>query len=132
MKGQGIGTLAQFDNDWVVDSLRCVVLREFGAEAARLYAHERIEMRIKISRPAEDLGGNLIFLECDSRLFDGVFGEITKELAERLGSLKSMAVYQLLYLEKARFQLGYMTRNAHLTKRNKLISLLSTQQLTKT
>jgi hypothetical protein len=82
-------------------------------------------MRIKTRRPAEDLGGDLIFLQRNARVFDRVIGEVTKEFAESLGTVERMTVYQPLYLEKTGFYIGYMTSNAHLTKRNKPISLLA-------
>jgi hypothetical protein len=59
-------------------------------------------MRVKIRWPAEDFRGDLIFLRRNSRMLDCVVGEITKQLAERLGSVEKMTIYQLLNLEKSR------------------------------
>ena len=131
MKEQGVSALRKLYDDRVIRSLRRVVLREFGAQSSGLYAHEGIEMGVKIRRPAEDFCGDLIFLMRNSRMPDCMVGEITKQLAERLGSLEEMTVYQLLDLEKTRFYVRYMSRNVHLTKRNKPVSLLASQQLTK-
>src|SRR5205823_6544054 len=68
-------------------------------------------MRVKIRWPTEDFRSDLIFLGRNSWMIDCVVGEITKQLAERLGSVEEMTVYQLLDLEKARFHTRYMIRN---------------------
>jgi pyruvate/2-oxoglutarate dehydrogenase complex dihydrolipoamide dehydrogenase (E3) component len=50
-------------------------------------------MGIEIGRAPEDLGRNLILLERDARVLDGVVGEITQQLAERLGPVQGMTAY---------------------------------------
>jgi hypothetical protein len=76
-------------------------------------------MRIKIRRASKDLGCNLIFLQRRPRVPDGMVAEISQELAERLRAVESMAVDQLLNLEKARLYDGYVTCHTHLTESNK-------------
>ena len=76
-------------------------------------------MRIKVSGASKDLGSNPIFLQRRPRVQDGMVAEISQELAERLRAVESMAVDQLLNLEKARLYDGYMTCHTHLTESNK-------------
>ena len=63
MKGQSVAPLWQLDNDRILNTLRRVILEEFRPQTPRLYAYQRIEMGIKVCRPPEHLGGNLVFLE---------------------------------------------------------------------
>ena len=57
-------------------------------------------MWIEIRRTAEDLSGDLIFLE-GPRMPQRVVGKIPQQLAKRFGSVKGMAVHQPLDLDEA-------------------------------
>ena len=61
-------------------------------------------------------------------MLDGMITEIFEELTERLRAVQGMTVDQLLNLQK-RLGFGYVTCYTHLTKRNKLVQLLSRQQV---
>jgi len=78
-------------------------------------------MRIEIAGPTENFGGDLIFLQGQSRMLDGVVGEVAEKLAERLLTVKSVAIYQLLNLEESRLNVGYVTCHTHVTEGNKLL-----------
>ena len=96
MERQRVRTLRQFDHNRIIDPIRSVILREFGPQASGLNAHQRIQMGIEISRASEDLSCDLIFLDGNAGVFDGLFGQITEKFAERFGAVKRMAVYQPL------------------------------------
>ncbi len=51
-----------------------------------------IELRIEIRLAAEDFCGDLVFLERRARMFQGVVGQVAKELAERFGSMQRLTV----------------------------------------
>lgn len=57
-----------------------------------------------------------------------MLAKIFEELAERLRAVQGMAVYQLLNLQKTGVNGGYVICYTHLTKRNKLVHLLSSQE----
>jgi hypothetical protein len=78
-------------------------------------------MRIEIAGTPEDFGGDLIFLQRRPGMLDGMVGEVPEELAQRLRTVKSAAIYQLLNLEKSRLNGGYVTCHTHLTEGNKLV-----------
>src|SRR5215469_7583907 len=86
-------------------------------------------MGIKIHRASEDFGRYLVFLEGRTGMLDGMIGEVPEKFAERLRPVKSMAVNQLLNFKKSRFNGGYVTCYTHLTQVNKVVYLLSSQQL---
>jgi hypothetical protein len=86
-------------------------------------------MGIKIRRSPEDFRGYLVFLEGGTGMLDGLISEVPEKLAKRLRPVKSMAVNQLLNFKKSRFNGGYVTCYTHLTQVNKVLYLLSSQQL---
>src|SRR5438874_3846479 len=90
VKNQGVSALAKLYDKRVIRSFRRIVLRKLGAQSSGLYAYEGIEMRVKIRWPTEDFRRDLIFLGRNSWMIDCVVGEITKQLAERLGSVEEM------------------------------------------
>ena len=55
-----------------------------------------VELRVKIGLTAKNLRCDLIFLDGNAGVFDGLFGQITEKFAERFGAVKRMAVYQPL------------------------------------
>ena len=63
MEGESIGSLGQLDNDWIVRPLVGVILRQLHAQAPSLHSDGRVALRIESARPAQNLSGDLIFLE---------------------------------------------------------------------
>ena len=78
-------------------------------------------MRIEIAGPTENFGRDLILLQGQSRMLDGVVGEVPEKLAQRLRTVKSVAIYQLLDLVESRLNVGYVTCHTHVTEGNKLV-----------
>ena len=98
MKGQRIGSLWEVEHDMVFPTFRFVVRGKFGAKAACLDAHQRVQLGIEIGRTAEDLGGDLVFFNWCAGMIQSLLGEKMKQLAERLGAVKSLAVHELFDL----------------------------------
>ena len=121
MESQSVRALGQLHQDRVFAALRSVIFGKFGAQASGLDPNEGVQMRIEIARTPENFGGDLIFLQRQSGMLDGMVGEVPQEFAQRLRTVKSMAIYQLLNLEKSRFNGGYVACHTHLTKGNKLV-----------
>jgi len=77
MDDYGVTTLWHFDNGGVVRTFGAVILGEFRAEAASLDTDHRVELRVEVSLTAKDLCCDLIFLDLNAGMFDGLFGEVT-------------------------------------------------------
>jgi len=72
MEREEIRALREFNKDGVVGAVYAVILGEFSAQPAGLYAHHRIELRIEIIGSAEYLRRNLIFLYWSSGVIQRV------------------------------------------------------------
>jgi hypothetical protein len=57
-------------------------------------------MRIEVFLASEDLGGNLVLLGRDSRMFKGMIRQILEKLAERLRAVESTAAEQLFEMRE--------------------------------
>lgn len=84
----------------VFPTFRLVVRGKFGAKAACLDAHQRVQLGIEVGRTAEDLGGNLVFLHWRAGMIQSLLGEKMKQLAERLRAVKSLAVHEFFDLSE--------------------------------
>jgi hypothetical protein len=51
--------------------------------------------------PAQDLGGNLVLLECDSGVIERVFREVAQQLAQRFRGVQAMTFNKFIYLLEA-------------------------------
>ena len=58
-------------------------------------------MRVESRRATEDLSGDLILLERDAGMIEGVFGEVAKQFAERFRGVEAMTINKFLYLLEA-------------------------------
>jgi hypothetical protein len=96
VKGEAISSLGHFQHERVVNPLRRVVLRQFGAKAARLDSHHGIKVGVKVFLATEDLGSNLVFLRRYTGMFKRMVRQILEQLAERLRAVQSTAAEQLL------------------------------------
>jgi hypothetical protein len=113
MERKRVCPLGQFNQDGILGAFGSVIFGDLRAEPSRLHANQRIQLRIKLGRSAENLSRNLIFLERDSRFADRVVCKIAKKLAERLGAVKSMAVNQPVNFDQARLNASYMLCYGH-------------------
>ena len=63
VKGECVGLPRQLDDDLVVGTLMGVILLQLYAQPPRLHSDRRIILGIESPRPAQNLGGDLVFLE---------------------------------------------------------------------
>jgi hypothetical protein len=71
---------------------------------------------IESLRAAQNFGGNLVFLKGETGMIEGMFGQITQEFAERLGTMQAMTFGKLLYLLEALLPAQRESvRHSHLT-----------------
>lgn len=91
VEGEKIGPFGKLNHDGVFESVRAVVFSKFCAQTSSLDTHHGIELRVEVRRPAENLGGDLEFLNGCTRVFNGVFGQITEQFAKGFRAMKSMA-----------------------------------------
>jgi hypothetical protein len=60
-----------------------------------------VALRIESGWATEDLRGDLILLERDAGMIEGVLGEVAKQFAERLRGVEAMTINKFLYLLEA-------------------------------
>jgi hypothetical protein len=94
VKREDVGTLREFDDDGVIRAIRAVVLRKLRAKASSLYTNHGVELRIEISGPPKDLGGNLELFNGRAGVLDGMLSQVAEQFAERFRAMKRMASYE--------------------------------------
>ena len=100
----------------ILGPLGAVVLRQLQAKASGLHPNGRIMLRIEIQRATENLGRDLVFLQRRSRVVQCVFGQISKQFAERFRAMKHRTGYQSLDLPQALLSFDALYPcNMHLT-----------------
>jgi pyruvate/2-oxoglutarate dehydrogenase complex dihydrolipoamide dehydrogenase (E3) component len=60
----------------------CVILGQFHSEAPSLNANGGVALGIEYSRTAQHLGCNLVLLERDAGMIEGVLRQISEEFAQ--------------------------------------------------
>ena len=103
MERNGVGALGDLDQYGIVYALMRVVLGELYAKASGLHPHSGVALRIESCRAAQDLGRDLVFLERDPGVIEGVLGQIAKQLAQRFRTAEAMTIGKLIYLLEALF-----------------------------
>jgi hypothetical protein len=98
MKGERVRAVWDLDDDAVAGALVVVVVEQLQAKAPSLDTNRRISLRIEVIGTAEDLGGNLIFLQRGAWLREFVLCQIAKQLAKGFGFTKCVTVNELLNL----------------------------------
>ncbi len=101
LERQRIRSLRNFYKDWIIDPIVRIILRQFDAQPSSLYADRGIALRIEARRAPQNFGGDLIFLERDTGMIEGVFCEITEESAQGFRAVEAMAFGKSLYLLEA-------------------------------
>ncbi len=81
MEGECVRALGDLDDDRIVRALMRIVLGQFDAQPSCLNAHGGVTLGIESYRSSQDLGGNLILLEGDSRVIERMFSEVPQEFA---------------------------------------------------
>jgi hypothetical protein len=82
LEHQNVRALRDFDHDRVVGAFVCVILGQFHSETPSLNANGGIALGIEYRRTAQHLSRNLVFLERDPRMIQGMLRQIAQELAE--------------------------------------------------
>jgi hypothetical protein len=60
-----------------------------------------VALRVESDGSAEDLSGDLVLLKGDTRVIEGVFGEVAKQFAQRLRGVEAMTNNKFIYLLEA-------------------------------
>ena len=101
VKCECVGTLGDLDDDEVVGALMRVIFGEFHSQAASLHADRGIALGIEAGGAAQDFGGDLVFLEADAGVIEGVLSEVAEEFAQGFRAVKAMAFNKFIYLLEA-------------------------------
>src|SRR5579859_983095 len=101
MERDGVRPFWDLDQDGIVCALVGVVFGELYAKASGLDANRRIALRIESGRAAQDLCRDLVFLQRDPRVIEGMFSKVAKQLAQRFRAVQAMAFCKSLYLLEA-------------------------------
>src|SRR5258708_34249479 len=102
MERKRIGTLGHFHQDGVFRPFMGVILRQLYSEPPGLDPDRGVALRIEPGRPTEHLGRNLILLECDTWVFEGVLREIPQQFAQRFEAAQTDTMNNHAYLLEAR------------------------------
>jgi len=78
MKSQGVGTLGKLDQNRIIRSFVRIVLRQLYSQAPGLNPDGGIALWIESGRTAQNFGGNLVLLEGEAGMIEGVLGQVTK------------------------------------------------------
>jgi hypothetical protein len=116
LERERIGTLGNLDEDEIVGALVGVILGELDPQAPGLDAHRRVALGIESSRATQNLGSDLILLECYAGMIKRMLGKVTEEFAERFRGVEAMTFNKLIYLLEALFAAdGESVRDSHIT-----------------
>ncbi len=101
MERERVRPLGNLDHNRIFGALLRIVLGELYSQAPRLHADRGITLRIESGRSAQNFGGNLVFLQGDAGMIQGVFGEVAQQFAQRFGAVQAMTFNKLIYLLEA-------------------------------
>ena len=101
MECERVRALGNLDDDEVVGALVRVVLGEFDSQATGLHADRGVALGIESGGAAQNLGGNLVLLERNAGVIEGVFSEVPEQFAEGFRTVKAMAFNKFIYLLEA-------------------------------
>ena len=100
-KCEGIRSLRNLNQDRIVDAVVRVVLGQLDAQSSGLHSDRGIALRIESSWTTQNLGRDLIFLERDAGVIEGVLRQIAEQFAEGFRAVEAMAFGKSLYLLEA-------------------------------
>jgi hypothetical protein len=78
-----------------------VILAQLYPKPSGLNSDGGIALRIETRGASQHFGRNLVFLQSDAGVIEGVFREITEQLAEGFRAVEAMAFGKSLYLLEA-------------------------------
>ena len=96
-----IRSLRNFYKDRIVDPIVRIIFGQLDAQPTGLNADRGIALRIESCRATQNLGGDLIFLERDSRVIERMLREITEKSTKGFRAVEAMAFGKSLYLLEA-------------------------------
>src|SRR5262252_5080184 len=98
MKREEVGAFGHFHQERVFCALEGIVLRQLLTQSSCLHSNRRVELWIEIGGTPKNLSRNLVFLQWRTWMFDAMVGKVTEQLPQRFGTVKGMAVLDLLNL----------------------------------
>ena len=101
MERERVRTLGEFDDDGIVGTFLRVILGQLHTQASRLHPDRGITLGIESRRAPKDFGGDLVLLESDARVIEGMFGEVAEQLAQGFRSVQAMTINKFIYLLEA-------------------------------
>ena len=96
-----VRALGEFDDDGVVQTLLPIELSELHAQAPGLNADGGIALGIESGGAAEDFGRDLVFLQREARMIQGMLGEVAEQLAQGFRGVQAMTINKFIYLLEA-------------------------------
>src|ERR1019366_1339348 len=116
METKSVNAVRHFHHDGVRSPFMTVVVEQLQAQPASLNTNCRIGLWIEVVRPPKNFRRNLIFLQRNAGMGDGMVRQIPKQFAERLGFAKSMTVDDSFNLPQVSFFISDVERcNRHVT-----------------
>jgi len=81
MKGERVRAAREFDDDWVAGPLVRVIFGQFYSQTSGLDADGGVALRIKANGTPQNLGGDLVLLQGDAGVIEGVLSEVAEKFA---------------------------------------------------
>src|SRR5215469_1897626 len=120
VEAQRIGAVRQFDDNVVGDSFVAVVVEKLQTEATGLHANGGIGLRVEVFRASEDFSGDLVFLQGNAGLRQGMVGQVAEQFTQGFGLAQCVTVNEFLNLAETAFSIsqrncGCGGRDSHVT-----------------
>jgi hypothetical protein len=90
MKNQNVGAFGKLHPNGVGHSGSGVVFGELGAKAAGLDADHGVQLWVEIRLTAENLRGDLVFLQGNAGMLENVVGEIAEQFTQGLRTVQRL------------------------------------------
>src|ERR1700686_410871 len=96
-----VRALGNLDQNGIVRTLMRVILCQLDAQAPSLNPDCRVALGVESGRSSQNLGGNLVLLQSDARMIQGMFREVTQQFARRFRAVQAMTFNKFIYLLEA-------------------------------
>jgi hypothetical protein len=95
-----------------------VILGQLNPQAPSLDPDCGVALGVESGRSSQNLGSNLVLLQSDAWMIQGVFGEVAQQFAQRFRTVKAMAFNKFIYLLEALLPSeGESVSDSHITRR---------------